>query len=224
MSSITWLPETNSFAPQSTWIYPIIWAKNNILWFSLGHVRNFTYWLDKTAGSQPAPMNTLTPCPKMASLFVSSKKICKKTGSPHVAGQHLAKNYRPSLQTCLPVIAIFQHPSSLKSWIVGGPESLPRGQARWRIVGVAFLEPLPIPFMEAIDKNVLMPAVMKNRDNFIDWSKAMNGGRKFGKGYVVLKRWEFHVHSYIVVEGNGVEMFKSDVLSDSHGHFVHWWR
>ena len=40
----------DQLAPRSTRIYPIIWAKNNILWFSLGHVRNFTYWLDKTAG------------------------------------------------------------------------------------------------------------------------------------------------------------------------------
>ena len=58
-------------------------------------------------------------------VYSSIPKKMQKAGSPHVAGQHLAKNYRPSLQTCLPVIAIFQHPSSLKSWIVGGPESLP---------------------------------------------------------------------------------------------------
>ena len=38
--------------------------------------------------------------------------------------------------------------------------------------------------MEAIEKIVLMPAarVMKNRDNLIDWSKAMNGGGNLERG------------------------------------------
>lgn len=81
---------------------------------------------------------------------------------------------------------------------------------------------MSIPFMEAIKKCALMPACCPSTVTLSYTGRKQWMEGKFGKGYVVLKRWEFQVHSGGREWGGNVHV--SDVLSDSHGHFMHWWR
>lgn len=164
MISITWLLETNSFDKNPNLPHHFGKEQHPLASFAL---RNFTHWLDKTAGSQPAPMNsrssnvfdernTLTRCPTMASHSLFQKKIV--SGHPHVAGQHLAKNYRPSLRTCLPAsdqTPIIDRVMNRRKWPGESPlvdlfMHLVEGNMKWKFhkaivprwqSGVAFLEP-----------------------------------------------------------------------------------